>query len=134
MKTEEDLHTKLIEYFSELEKGETDAAMDPDGKFAFVVVAFCKPSNPSAFIQRAGDEKPQRGDKQAAVGVAMAQACPAVGKAAADGMVEAHKVMREGVHALCASVMAKYLSEVALPLIVGQAQMVMRKREVSLDA
>jgi len=128
MQTEEEFHTQLKEYFSELEKGEPRAAMDPDGKYAFVVVAFCKPSDATEFTD-GGD----RGDRSAAVGVALAQSCPAV-EIADDGKVEAASVMREGIHALCATIGAKFMTEVALNQIVSQAQMVMRKREVNLDA
>ena len=132
MKTEEELHAQLVEYFTGLEGESLAPAMDIDGKFTFVTVAFCKPSDAQAFVKVSGKYPVTRADKAVAVGVALAQFSPDV-ELAEDGKTDSHSVISTGIHALCSSVAAKFMSEVALQQIVGQAQMVMRKRAELTD-
>lgn len=131
MKTEEELHAQLVEYFTGLEGESLAPAMDIDGKFTFVTVAFCKPSDPEKFV-KPSKYPVTRADKAVAVGVALAQFSPDV-ELAEDGKTDSHSVISTGIHALCSSVAAKFMSEVALQQIVGQAQMVMRKRAELTD-
>ena len=128
MKTEQEFHDLLTEYFVGMQdKDDPNPTLDADGKFAFVVIAFNKPTDPEKFVKNGADYPLQTGDKEAAVGCAVAQSCPEVA-IEDDGKVSAESVMRAGVHALCATIGTKFLTEVALTQIVDQSQMVMRKR------
>lgn len=125
MKTEEELHQYLSEYFSAVDEDSGPPSnLDPEGKFAFVVVAFSKPAPENI---EADHPAMSAADKAVTVGMGMAQACPAV-KTGDDGDVDPASVMREGIHALCAASLARFLTEAALPQVVGNAQMIMRKR------
>ena len=132
MQTEQEFHDQLKEYFCGLAADDAYPALDPEGKFAFVIMAFAKPSDPAAYAEHAKGAAATRGDRAAAVGVALAQSCPEVGLGD-DDLVLAKDVVREGIHALCSTIAAKFLTEIALTQIVGQAQMVVAKRAEVLD-
>lgn len=131
---EEEIHQALIKYFVTVHEGEPDTTYEGDGKTAFVVVAFNKPTDPAQFVSRTDGAPTTRGERATAVTTVLAQICPAVGVSAVDGKVEPAAILSEGVHALCASVLAKFMSEVALQQVVSQARLVMAKREELLNA
>ena len=133
MQTEQEMHDQLIEYFTGLDADADDPVLDPEGKFSFVVVAFCKPTNPAAFISAGKGGAIQRGDTAAAVGTGLEMVSPDV-TMGDDGLVTADSVLKQGINALCCSMTSRFLSEVALNQVVGQSQMAIRKREGSFDA
>ena len=122
------LHAYLKRHFIALEDGDEVRMLDPDGRYAFVVCAFVKPSNPKEYAGEAS-----RGDRAAAVGTALMAVSP---EAVPDeeGSVSHIDAMQAGIHVVASMVMAKLLSSHAMGYVVQEAQRMVFEKEERLNA
>lgn len=114
---EQRIHDALKQEFLAMQEGE-EPILDPDGEFAFTVVAFVKPSPEFAdeFV-KGGTEQ----DKSLAVGCSIINANPAL-IPDEEGQVSDGAALEAGMHALSTNILANLLREHVLGHVVGQSQ------------
>ena len=117
----------LIDYLISLQQNDDVAMMDPDGDYAFVLVTFIKPS------KKVQDKRRAEGLPQTdPVDVSLLNLCPEV-DVGDDNMTDAASVVKTGIHAVCGSVLSRWLAEQAIPTTISQVQHMLTKRKEMLD-